>query len=461
MSELPLGGEIGWRLIESAPDAMVVVDDGGTIVLVNAQLEALFKYGREELLGRSIDLLVPESVRPSHAAMRARYGVNPHPRAMGVGLVLHGRTATGEEVPVEISLSPLATSVGTFTVAAVRDVTERRLAEESLRVSETRVRELVRESNSWIWAVNPEGVLLATEGHLEGLPLVAPLDVGRSVRELFAGSILTVPVIESALSGTHCAEEVRAAGRVYQITCNPIHDADGRLIEVVGIATDLTARVRSEQEARAADAARRLVADRERIARDLHDTVIQRLFAAGMALQASIPLVDSERLSSRLEAIVDDLDETIREIRTTIFRLESTRPIEQPSGLRARILELVGEYAGPLGFEPAVEFQGPVDAASITPVEPHLLAVVRESLSNCARHADATRVTVRVVAQAEFLDLRIEDNGVGIDPESPGRGNGLPNLLSRAAELGGLASVEPTPTGGTTVTWRVPLTPAD
>ncbi|MFE0212168.1 PAS domain-containing protein, partial [Streptomyces sp. NPDC059001] len=120
-------------LLEAAPDAMVIVDDGGTIRLVNAQTEALFGYRRDELLGRPVEILVPDRFRNHHAAHRNGYTHNRQVRPMGAGLELHGLRKDGTEFPVEISLSPLETTDGLLVSAAVRDVSERKAAEERFR----------------------------------------------------------------------------------------------------------------------------------------------------------------------------------------------------------------------------------------------------------------------------------------------------------------------------------------
>ncbi len=194
--------------------------------------------------------------------------------------------------------------------------------------------------------------------------------------------------------------------------------------------------------------------DRERIARDLHDTVIQRLFATGLSLQSVVPLAPDRELRSRLEEAVADLDDTIRQVRTAIFALEP--PPAARSGVRARVLALCAEAARALGFEPAVRFAGPIDNAVANPVESELLASLREALSNVARHAGARSVDVEL-SVGDDVHLKVADDGIGIGLGGHRTGSGLPNMATRAELLGGSFSLRSRPGGGTELTWRVPL----
>jgi signal transduction histidine kinase len=198
-----------------------------------------------------------------------------------------------------------------------------------------------------------------------------------------------------------------------------------------------------------------LVTDRERIARDLHDTVIQRLFATGLSLQGTFRLIRSDPAAAeaRIEAAVDDLDLTVKHIRSAIFGLESTR-VGGP-GLRDSILALLREAAGALGFEPRVFFDGAVDTGVPHDVSGELLATLREALSNVARHAHATRVDVAVVVDDEVL-LQVSDDGTGPpSPDAP-RGHGLNNMAARAERHGGQLELSAGSPSGTVVEWRVP-----
>ncbi len=321
-----------WGIIEGAPDGMVMVDGAGAIVLVNRQTERLFGHHRSELVGRSVEVLLPDAIRAGHRRHRAAYANDPHTRPMGMGIDLVALHQDGHEFPVEVSLSPLDAD---HTIAVVRDITARRDAEHLLRAAEANV---------------------------------------------------------------HLLEE------------------------------------------------------RERIARDLHDHVIQRLFAAGMALEGTVGRADPE-VAARITRVVDDLDDTIRQLRSVIFDLQDRH---QPgSGLRAELLRVAADARPALGFDPRVRFDGPVDTMG-RPVAEHVLAVFREALANVARHAHATTVDVRVVASPDEFLLEVVDNGIGADGAMNG-GHGLRNLAGRADRLGGTWHLGPGPNGGSVLDWRVPL----
>ena len=198
--------------------------------------------------------------------------------------------------------------------------------------------------------------------------------------------------------------------------------------------------------------------DRDRIARDLHDLVIQRLFATGMLLQGTMRIEDlPEPATERIDMAVDELDETIREIRQTIFALHE--PVDGPSsGLRGRVLRETKQSAAVLGFEPAVRFIGAVDSSVSTENGEHLIAALREALMNAAKHAQAARVDVLVHIEDSSVLLVVTDDGIGIPEQGLGRRSGVTNLMARAVECGGSCDLERVNAeGGTRLVWRVPL----
>jgi signal transduction histidine kinase len=191
--------------------------------------------------------------------------------------------------------------------------------------------------------------------------------------------------------------------------------------------------------------------DRDRIARDLHDLVIQRLYATGMSLQGAVPLITRPEVADRVSSAVDALDETIREIRSAIFSLQSHGDMKR-NGLRANILEVVEEMTVPLGFAPSLRLVGPLDEDVPGEAGEQLLVALREALSNAARHAGASSVDVTVDCGSDLV-LRVRDNGKGLGAGS--RRSGLANLAGRASGLGGGLRVGPAEGGGTDLEWRV------
>jgi two-component system, NarL family, sensor histidine kinase DevS len=332
-----LSDELLRSAIDAAADGILVVDGQGLIEFVNPMAANAFGYTFDELHGQRVEILVPAAVRSGHESHRAGYMDRPRARGMGSGLDLHGVRKTGEEFPVEISLSPVRSGDQTHVIAVIRDVSERRAASQEL---------------------------------------------------------------------------MRA----------------------------------HEQLA--------LVDDRERIARDLHDTVIQRLFAVGLSLQGALGGVTDPKMAERIETAINEIDGTIRDIRTAIFSLHARRA--PTAGVRDDILVTTREAARALGFEPQVTFDGPVDAATSETVREHVIPALREMLSNVVKHANATQVFVSVVVHSGEIHLVVRDNGIGVVDAATG-GRGLGNVTERAEGLGGQFRLRPAEGGGTCAEWRVPL----
>ena len=218
-----------------------------------------------------------------------------------------------------------------------------------------------------------------------------------------------------------------------------------------GVALELAAS-RSEAERLS------LYEDRDRIARDLHDLVIQRLYATGMSLEGTMPMITKPEVASRITHAVDAMDETIKDIRATIFALQAR---DTPAGpdLRGDIVTLVEEMTGMLGFAPSLRLGAGLGAGIRPEAAEQALAALREALSNAARHAQASQVDVTVdVSPDGMLTVQVTDDGVGIPAD--GRRSGLLNLASRAEKLGGELRFEPADPSasppGTSLEWRVP-----
>lgn len=201
----------------------------------------------------------------------------------------------------------------------------------------------------------------------------------------------------------------------------------------------------------------RLAEDRERIASDLHDTVIQRLFAIGLGLQSAVSRIPDDQAAERVERAVDDLDETIRQIRVTIFGLHGPRTAGR--GVRGEIRSLVTEAAASLGFQPALTIDGPLDATVGDHTAEQLLVALRQALANVAHHAGASSATVAVHATDGWLVATVTDDGKGASGGPGGGGGmGLDDLRRRAEDLDGTLEAGPRDGGaGWQVRWSVPL----
>ena len=234
----------------------------------------------------------------------------------------------------------------------------------------------------------------------------------------------------------------------------PVLDAEGRVAFLIHRVEDVTERARTEAELTSVRLSRELLAERDRIARDLHDLVIQRLFSNGLTLASISRRAQPPEIADRIIGVIDDLDATISEIRTTIFSLG--RAPDDATSVRAELLALAANAREGLGFEPRVLFDGPIDATVPVDVGVALLAVAREALSNAARHAGATQVDV-VLHAGRAVVLKVIDNGRGLGTVT--RSSGLANMEQRALELGGTCTVTSGLHGGCRVAWEVPITP--
>lgn len=259
------------------------------------------------------------------------------------------------------------------------------------------------------------------------------------------GAGTTGEVVYVPLAGSDARLGVLRVGRVKGRPAFDDHDV--RTIEGFARQAALAVELARSRDDRAQLAR---LEDRERIARNLHDTVIQRLFAVGMMLQAIAPSTAADAGRDRVLQAVDEIDETIREIRTSIFALEA----HQHTGLRAEVIDLVQELADRAGVEPHVSLDGPIDTGIDAGVATDVLAVLREALSNVARHSGASSVDVRLTT-TDGVELSVADDGQGI-PAEPARRSGLANLVRRAEAHGGACTVEPRTGGGTLLRWWIP-----
>jgi two-component system, NarL family, sensor histidine kinase DevS len=445
--------------LQLSPDAVLAVDAHGRIQAANALAGELFGYDPGELAGLTVEELMPGRFQAAHAAHRAGYGRAPRHRRMGEGLDLWGSRRDGTEFPVDISLAPLPEAGSGLVVAAVRDMTQRRREQ----AAEAQLAAIVTSSQDAVFSMTGDGVIVSWNpgaerllGYPAGQVTGGPASVilpGERRREF-------ATAVKRALSGdqverfeTWCAR--RDGSQVEtEATLSAVRDRAGPPTVAVML-RDLTERRLAEKEiahARQHEQQLLVMDDRERIARDLHDRVIQRLFAAGMALQGTIAMA-GPAAAARIDGVVGDLDAAIREIRETIFTLQHERPPAR--SVRAEIVALADSAAGQLGHQPALDLQGPVDTAVSDEIAGHLLAVLREALSNVARHARARATQISLQVTDHDLVLSVSDDGAGMSGTA--RRSGLANLRQRAEALGGSFTIGQPPGGGTGLEWRVPL----
>jgi PAS domain S-box-containing protein len=460
LSDVGLGDDVAWSLVDAAPDGMVLADETGRILLVNRQTERQFGYDRGDLLGRSVDDLLPGRFRQVHRAHRTRYRAEPRMRPMGAGISLFGRRKDGSEFPVEISLSPVTVDDRLMVVAAVRDITERVAAEAEVE----RVRQLVDATRDGLFIFDGDtlhftyvnqGAIEQVGYEREQLLTMTPLHIAPDYTERDFRTLLQPLIAGEAESTQYLTVHRRSDGT--DVPVEVMLQAEqasepGQPRSFVATARDVRERIETEERLREAERELHTLEDHERIARDLHDVVIQQLFASGMTLQGVWSRIKDPDVAQRVAAVVDDLDGTIREIRSVIFGLQAFNQGTQ--GLREQIILLAREAAEHLASEPRVRFDGPVE--TIDPeITAQLLPTLREALSNVARHAEASSVEVSLVAGDDIV-LRVVDDGVGVGDT---RGSGLRNMAERAAALGGRCAIRAAPERGSILEWIVPARP--
>jgi PAS domain S-box-containing protein len=495
-------------VVASSDDAMVSMDLGAAVVSWNPGAERLFERKADDMVGRSFWRLVPPELRTELEERMARV-------RSGIRVPTHDTRRVrgdGSQVDVAESMSLVCDvtgdAVGFATV--LRDITERKASELELRnllvESQRRERWLTATSevrlalfsgaprDRWLELVSRRvGEIIDADGVVIVLP-AADRPGALTVAARRGASVLAVGdeiPVDRTLAGrvfrsgaSFVSEDLRAdspappellAGTsigpivlapmasstgpvgVLLVTRTPGRDRfeseDIRLVESFAQQAGLGLELARAQHERSQFA---LVADRERIARDLHDHVIQRLFAVGMTLQAAANSVEDPQAMQRIEDSVEELDATIRDVRSTIFSLELQATEHVETSARSRILDVATMAATALGFQPRLHFEGPVDTRIPSEMVPDVLAVVREALSNTARHARAGTAQVRVAVGEGNLEVEITDDGRGAEGRT--RSSGLSNLRARAEGRGGSLEVGAGRQGkGTRLQWRVPL----
>jgi PAS domain S-box-containing protein len=466
-------------LLNALPDGILVADRNGKIVFASEQLETLSGYRADELVGKGVEDLVPQRYRRAHVEHRAGYFSAGTPiRTMGSRLRIHLLHKDGREIPVDIALAPIAAEGDPLAMAAVRDVTERTRAQDRLvAVTEVGQAILAGEDPEQLLALvcrrareqlEAATAVIATREPVSGDLEIAVVDgTGsdslRRVRVEAEREPAGLASFESALRaaglGPAVAVPLLAGGRPLGILGlanppggEPFTADDRQVIELFAAQAAVAI-----EYGRARDELRRLdvMEERERIGRELHDGVIQALFAVGMNLQATALSAGRPDLQERIDASVEEIDGAIRDLRNYIFGL-------RPGILADRQLEqAIQQLAAEVARESGVTIVADIDAhtaAALASVAGDVIQLVRESLSNVARHARASTCRVSLRTEGGRAVLAIDDDGAGFDPAAiRSDGMGLRNLRERAQSMGVELEVASRAGEGTTVTIRLPI----
>ncbi len=470
-------------IVDSAMDAILSIDDQQRIVLVNASAERVFGWSRDELLGKPIEMLIPQRHRHAHRDQISRFGMTgTTTRRMGDKTVLNGIRKSGEEFPIEASISHLVEDGHALYTVILRDITTRVRAEEALTASENRLRAVLESAMDAIITVDESQTIVFFNAAAERIfhcertnALGSRLDrfLPARFREAHAGQIRNFGETGSSsrrMGGQAVVLALRTNGEEFPVesSISQVTSASGRLFSV--ILRDITDRLRAERELqRSREELRELASvshnvreqEKSRIARELHDELAQALTALKMDVAwLSERLPEDGAYRPKLQSMQNLLDTTVAATRRISADL---RPLLLDDlGFAAAVEWLASNFSQRSGIP--CEFAA--NMGDINLPDPQATAVFRmlqECLTNIARHAKATQVEINLERDEKEIAVSVQDDGVGFDTSAPRKSQsfGLLGLRERANLLDGRVIITSNLGQGTLVDIRVPIKPAD
>jgi PAS domain S-box-containing protein len=456
------------QLLESAPDGMVILNPAGRIVLINSQTEKLFGYGRKELLGQSVEILIPERYREKHRRERAKYLQEPRTWASGVKLELRGLRKDGSEFPAEISLSPMETPGESLVLSDVRDITERKAAQETMEAQA----KFLDAANDAIFVGDSDEKIVYWNGGAERLyGWTRKEAIGKSSHELLRTEF-PVPFEEIALQrreGSWEGELVHRKRDGTKVTVasawTTLRNAQHKFTGWLEINRDVTERKRAEEDVRTLSARLLKIQEDERrhIGRELHDNLGQYLSLLKMGLDNLHTVAKNAGggEGQKFDECIFLAEQSLAEVRTASYLLYP--PMLDELGLQSAVPMFLEGFAKRSGIQTTIEIPAttgrlPRDA------ELALFRALQESLTNVHRHSGSATAHVRIIRENGHVTLEVKDSGKGIPAEQlaefhkglPGKlGVGLRGMKERIRQCGGILEVSSNHQG-TTVRVTIP-----